>query len=160
MKITRELIGKLYQERLDLFKENFKTSDTPVALFQLNRASFEEDEPEIIFNKNNWNSGQDILRYFLLFTYNRCKNHIIYNNKLDIHIMFKDDTWNSVIIDRVNNDLYYTTWYKSRGRTDKITKNGEIITLDEYIEILNILSDIKEFEDYREYFYTMHPNLE
>lgn len=149
MKITKELLEKLYQIRYKKLNKN-PDNDLPNKLFHEVKDDYEENV-YIVFNKDNWNSGQDLLRYFLLFIYDyNLKNHIIYENKIDIHILFKDDTWTGVIIDRDNNDVYYISWYKSRGRTDKILKNGEPITLDEYLEILNILEEnIPIFEQFQ-----------
>lgn len=92
-----------------------------------------DDSDDWIFNPDNWNGG-DILRHGLLY--------ILYNEK---HInsyeikFFQHDNQTTIFI-FTSNEWYEINWYKSRGRTDIIKKNGETIYLDEYIDLCNALN--------------------
>lgn len=83
------------------------------------------------FNKENWN-GVDVLRRFLYFYgYEGCNESIktFYYLSDGQHYIFVHN----------DNDFYIISWYKSRGKTDYIGKNGHLVDLDEYIELVNIL---------------------
>jgi hypothetical protein len=55
---------------------------------------------------------------------------------LEIAHRWEDDQNYVFMRNTKNNALYYMTWYKSRGRTDLILRNGEKITLPEFRELL------------------------
>lgn len=62
--------------------------------------------------------------------------------------IYRHEEQTYIIINVIANDIemydnYVITWYKSRGRTESITKNGQLITMKEYIDLINILP--KEF---------------
>lgn len=90
------------------------------------------DPEEWVFNPDNWNGG-DILRHFL------------YNNvyeteeieRFEIKYYVIDDQTTVLILSPT--EWYEISWYKSRGRTDTIYKNGSFIFLDEYVELCNLL---------------------
>ena len=39
----------------------------------------------------------------------------------------------------IENDMYIISWYKSRGRIDSFTVNGQLGTEEDYLELLNTL---------------------
>lgn len=94
---------------------------------------FDDDSDEWFFNPENWNGG-DILRGGLL--------DILYEEKsidsYEIKYFWHDNQTTFLIFK--DNDWYEISWYKSRGRTDTIKKNGEPIYLDDYIELCNALN--------------------
>lgn len=125
------------------FEIDFPTSSKPKLLFLY---TDEMEDWNCEFNKNNWN-GYDLLRTFLLT--NLYDKDIKFDNIIDeVHITancrYDSDNWSGyILIEPINNDtydLYTISWYKHRGRTDTIQKNGELITLDDYILLLNLLN--------------------
>lgn len=83
------------------------------------------------FNKENWN-GVDILRRFLYrYGYEEQDNFIktYYYLSDGQHYLFV----------HCHDDFYIVSWYKSRGKTDYIGKNGHLVDLEEYIELVNTL---------------------
>lgn len=116
---------------LDYFKSQKKRmlesgffGSTPEPLFRYN-----EDFEEWLFNAANWN-GCDILRRYL---YNG------YSQKSGIEIkeyVISDQTYIFIF---TSDSFYEISWYKSRGKTDYIRKDGYPINLDEYLDICNKL---------------------
>lgn len=140
--IDKNFLDDLFNKQYARFKE-MKGSDLPIELFKFDEGmKINEDTTELsdyLFNEDNWNSGQDLLRYFFLNFYdNNVEIHKSW--RLTVDVLFKEDSWIGVIIDNHNNDIYLSKWYKSRGTTSIITKNAENINLEEYIEILNKLN--------------------
>lgn len=112
----------------------------------------------IMFNSENWNSGQDILRYIFYYlgaygSLKRCGRGISYNN-IDMHLTYINEEDENTGIITVKNgninileDVYSIGWYKNRGTTDFIRKNGRDISLKDYLMLVNILltdDDIRE----------------
>ena len=64
--LIRDYIIKLHNDQLEKFAKDYPTSSTPVSLFEY--SDMYEDH---VFNPSNWNSGQDIVRHFLLDLYDR-----------------------------------------------------------------------------------------
>ncbi|MDD2952511.1 MAG: hypothetical protein PHC95_05020 [Parabacteroides sp.] len=91
--------------------------------------------PDGSFNQDNWN-GSDLIRRYAL----HCWDGDIIDDR--VKVGFACDDWTVII--KINKDTYVIEWYKSRGRTDRITKNKKPITLSEYVELLNIL-EIENF---------------
>ena len=97
---------------------------------------FKEDRDEVSelweFNTDNWNGG-DILRHFLV-------DHFWEDLNLDGYEMryylINDQTTVFILGD---SEFYEISWYKSRGRTEKINKNGMSIDLEDYLELCNKL---------------------
>lgn len=104
------------------------------------------------FNPDNWNGGDDIIRQFTDYL----KNEGRYAREFDWEYMsgdfisnynwFNDQNYINITLhiydERINKwilESYLITYYKNRGKTEAIYKNGKLITLDEYIEILNII---------------------
>mgnify|MGYP003300883697 CR=1 FL=1 len=116
------------EKKIDMLNSgNFRSEPKPLFI----RLDFYVDE--WIFNPDNWNGG-DILRHGLLNILDEGKSIDGYEIKYFWHngqttfLIFKDNDW------------YEISWYKSRGRTDTIKKNGEPIYLDEYIDLCNELN--------------------
>ena len=105
----------------------------PIFLFNHpDEEKFNDDFDYWEFNNKNWNGG-DILRCFLYKSW----YEDVSIEGLEIKRYRVDDTWYVFLFTK---DSFYTIeWYKSRGRTDFIRKNGYDITLKEYIELCNIL---------------------
>lgn len=116
----------------------------------------------IFFNKENWNSGQDILRYIFYYLstrglVNRCGVSFSYNKYISIYLSYisEDDEKTGIITlknEDINSivDVYSIGWYKNRGTTDFIRKNGRDISLKDYLMIVNMLLEdkyIKEIYD-------------
>lgn len=93
----------------------------------------EEDPTEWIFNLDNWNGG-DILRHFFRDDYSKLSDELPYEIK---YYVYEGQTTIFIFTPK---DWYEISWYKSRGRTDIVKKNGERIYLDEYIELCNLLN--------------------
>ena len=97
---------------------------------------FKEDSDEFPefweFNTDNWNGG-DILRHFLV-------DHFWEDINLDgyevRYYLINDQTTVFILGD---SEFYEISWYKSRGRTEKINKNGMPIDLEDYLELCNKL---------------------
>lgn len=97
---------------------------------------FKEDSDEFPerwgFNTNNWNGG-DILRRFLI-------DHFWE----DLHLKGYNVTYylidnQTTIFMLGDSEFYEISWYKSRGRTEKINKNGMPIDLEDYLDLCNKL---------------------
>jgi hypothetical protein len=86
------------------------------------------------FDPNNWN-GCDVLRRFLSRDVIASAEVI---NGLLVMYRWIDDTTHFIIFDREGN-FYQVSWYKNRGRTEKIYMNDKPIEIDEYVELCNML---------------------
>ena len=137
---SKEKYLEYTKERINKFVIDYPTSDKPKLLFK-----YVEYEDDYIFNENNWNCC-DLLRGFLLTKLydNGVKLDLTINNiHLTADCCYDNDDWRGYILleSGVNYyDLYTITWYKHRGRTESIMKNGEPITLTDYVMLLNLLS--------------------
>ena len=128
--INKQLLESLYQENLkdDCF------GDEPKRMFENG-----------VFNPNNWNGGDDLIRNFFEDLYEeRIDNTYIIeeddgwtSKSVICHVDYLDDQNHAII--NVNGDLYYFEWYKNRGCTEIAKLNSKDMTEDEYIELLNIL---------------------
>lgn len=120
------------------------------------------------FNPDNWNSTQDIIRYGLAeiispnlaihiddgclspndpvrkYARSLGVTEIDVDIHIDGYIKYYEDEWyvsfNIICPEIQLYDNYVTKWYKDRGCTEMITKNGRAITLPEYVDFLTILS--------------------
>jgi len=116
------------------------------------------------FNRDNWNSFQADIRSRLERSDIICCGNELHiehevpderNNdytlltNLDCFITWSRDQWHiiiSIICDETElYDSYVISWYKSRGRTEMITKNGVAININEYVDVLNKLEDMGFF---------------
>ena len=94
---------------------------------------------------------EDILRYLLVFLHDmlrysntyKCTVYDEYIHKFELCLLYEEDEWTGHIIDRDINDelhcIYTIYWYKNRGNTEGILKNGRMIDLDDYLQIVNLL---------------------
>lgn len=110
-----------------------------------------------VFTGENWNGGDGIFRQFFYDYYKKeayevdCTlNGLEYSVSLIIsHTYFEDQNYVTIVIDGNMyrddnyedsiNDVAYFSWYKSRGRTELAKYNGEPITEEQYLLILNLL---------------------
>ncbi len=112
------------------------------------------------FNGDNWNSGMDEIRKRLdtiVIAGNDISLSAFRDEDLDncheinvfASMKFCSDQWyiiiNIVSVDIDVYDSYVITWYKSRGCTEMITKNGRPITIEEYVDMLNLLDELGLF---------------
>jgi len=115
-----------------------------------------------LFDYNNWNGGDGIIRQFFYQDSDAFMNTIVDN----INFTYKDIYyWGDIIITHtINEDQSYATiafrgditindvdqlerfehvafftWYKSRGTTESARYNGHIMAEDEYLFVLNAL---------------------
>lgn len=83
------------------------------------------------FNDNNWNGCDVIRRYLVEHWY---EPPII--SKYAIYNYYVDDDWYVIIAGEYH--FYIINWYKDRGHTSSIIKDGQPITFGEYIELYNM----------------------
>ena len=141
--ITKEIL-------MDRFYHVDKThlGSEPETLF----SDMDDDEENYCpFNRHNWNSNQDILRYLLAFLHDmlrysntyKCTVYDEYIHKFELCLLYEEYEWTGHIIDRDINDelhcIYTIYWYKNRGNTEGILKNGRMIDLDDYLQIVHLL---------------------
>lgn len=115
------------------------------------------------FNTDNWNSSQDDVRAILykmdvMFAGNEFHevlrkddddDNFISCTYLHVYIDMTDDQWHIFIHilddEAFRYDTFVVSWYKSRGNTEMISKNGKPITFQEYVDMLNELCDFGYF---------------
>ena len=92
----------------------------------------------MIFNPENWCGGDILRRYFYL-------------NWDELNVKDWDIKWfivdgQSYVFLFHEDHFYELSWYKSRGRTDYVKKDGNPIEIEDYIELCNaLIPDITEF---------------
>lgn len=119
------------------------------------------------FNPKNWNSNQADIRTKLFNfvmvsgcsisttndqfrTTEEMEEEYIPTVNLYAFYQYDNDQWYIMIniiseeVDRYDN--YVVSWYKDRGCTQMITKNGSPINMEEYVELLNELESLGYFE--------------
>lgn len=126
----------------------------PISMFNFNTNKF---------NERNWNGGDGVIRQFTSL-FNFPENS--YYNEFDLEdncgelvansSYFNDQQYYQITLRHTENDgdwkftQYLITFYKNRGATELILKNGQTINFDEYVELLNIIEasghkfDVKE----------------
>ena len=103
-----------------------------------------------IFNPNNWNGGDDVIREFTKYVERKSGFFCEFESKKYLYQIFcvyqfiDDEKYFTITVikdngSRENVDSYVINYYKDRGTTNWIFKNGKIINEDEYIELLNLL---------------------
>lgn len=142
--VTDETFIKLFES-----VDTTHFSDEQIALFDVEEIKKHDDESYIPFHDKNWNSGQDLLRYFLnrLYMVPSVDEHFA---NLHMKCICKenegDHMW--LIIDEFNdNTIYMITWYKNRGRTDSITIDGFPIDFYDYKDLINKLATEPAFRE-------------
>lgn len=136
---THDDLNKLLLIRIEEFKDNLSE---PKHLFNMDGS----------FNLDNWNSGQDVLRYLLCkydcdcytsetFTYesNGENNENDYTEMIIQSSIQNDDHYFTIFFtmngEIIPGQIYNINWYKSRGRTAGIFQNGQLITEDHYLAL-------------------------
>lgn len=101
------------------------------------------------FNRQNYLGGDDIIRDF----FNDIEDKKIYNTmsveeddhtlRVAANVNFIDDTrYATIVIDGKELKTYLFSWYKNRGCTEVALLNGQELTEDQYIELLNDLTKV------------------
>ena len=91
-----------------------------------------------LFSEENWNDWRISLfrGFFCGWFHNGISNEIIFIGDLEVCHQWDSDQNYVFIHNAQTNDLYYATWYKSRGRTDLILHNGHPISLSTFKKLL------------------------
>jgi len=135
-KNIEKLIAQIQRDVSKQFKEAF---DSPLKQEWAGSAPIAGFDERGVFSEENWNDARiNLFRAFFsgLF-HDGISDQVVYIGDVEIGHMWQDDQ-NFVFIRNVkSNDVYYVTWYKSRGRTDLILHNGKKITLENYKKLLN-----------------------
>jgi hypothetical protein len=103
-----------------------------------------------VFSEANWNDARVNLlrRFFAGFFHDGISNEVVFVGDLEVGHIWQDDQNYVFIRNAATNDVYYATWYKSRGRTELILHNGQKITLENFkrlmLELLNPVHEIVE----------------
>ena len=128
--ITKDILDKLHEKRL--LEKNYGSK--PKRMFVNG-----------VFNTNNWNGGDDIIRDF----FEDIDNGTEYNVKVicdeessDVAVIthldrIVDQSYSTILVDE---DIYFFTWYKDRGCTEVAKYNSEVMTeaLNSTYKIYNI----------------------
>lgn len=160
-RFTAKVLEKYFNERMkDYDKLDSHFGSIPKPLFINGK-----------FNPDNWNSGQDIRP--IMCNYGVCnhmcntyeasyvttdpallvdtESHVmwsglkIYNDQQYIIINVLKNTMLKYGAEQISCDTYLISWYKNRGKCDILYKNNKPMTMDEYIEMLNILDAVHFF---------------
>lgn len=103
---------------------------TPTPLFV--KDSYEYGPDAWGFNPDNWNGGDILRRWFVdvwkpdILLADYIIRYYRVDNQTTIYILGK-------------NEWFEISWYKNRGRTESIKRNGQYIDLDDYIRLCNYL---------------------
>jgi hypothetical protein len=100
-----------------------------------------------IFNSENWNGGDDLIREYLYYIENTEYSRSYIDLEVDDECItmivnfnyVEDQSYATIIVDGLDYDIYFFTWYKHRGRTEKAILNGKLITEKQYISLLNLI---------------------
>lgn len=104
------------------------------------------------FNERNWCGGDDVIRQFTSWDN---FNENCYYKEFDLDYnsgdfiatsaYFNDQQYYNITLRHYEDgrewkfNQYLITFYKSRGSTEWISKNGQTINFNEYVELLNII---------------------
>lgn len=115
------------------------------------------------FNPSNWNSGEGVIRQFgyaiqeaIFKTHNQYyelhkKSYIqqgwlicAYSWISDYNYLQITNNYNKYTYDENDEgvskcDQYLIMWYKNRGCTELIMKNGKPVTIKQYVKLLNVI---------------------
>ena len=144
---TKEKLEHLRQKRQEEFRNTSYYASQPQPLFIDER-----------FNPDNWNGGDDVIRGILRDLY---WNHYVTElddvNRKDTDFVvyissFSHDDYTLYTIITKEVDLYgyvdvhsyVVWWYKNRGNTEGLVKDGRYMTEDEYVHLLNILTRVMQ----------------
>jgi hypothetical protein len=142
--IAKEDLIKRHGELIEYYNTR-ETSygSQPISTFDFNTNKF---------NERNWSGGDNVIRQFVnsyVFSDNTYFEEFeMVNNFGDVaasSCYFNDQQYYHITLRQVENNgewkfnQYLITFYKSRGATEWISKNGQTINFDEYVELLNII---------------------
>lgn len=151
--ITKDYLNELVIKRLNEAKQpDSHYGSLPQSLFNKNGE----------FNVHNWNGGDSIIRQFTHYlewsngkTY--CKDFDLALDRREFsgeiissYAYFDDDNYVQITVrwyewldsetcGNTTVDQYLIQYYKSRGCTDLVMKNGKLIKVDEYVRLLQII---------------------
>lgn len=98
-----------------------------------------------VFNKKNWNGGDDLIRTFLADVEFGSNNNIRSFESEDCYFpiitnvnRFEDTAYATIL---VFDDIYYFSWYKNRGTTEIAKKNNKVLEEVDYINLLNLIQE-------------------
>lgn len=156
--ITKKMLEDRYTTYKKYFKEKNLSDSDPEPLFTLDEDGW--------FNESNWMSNQDLLRmycnklldktgYYNFYITDRiCSNTT--SDVFNVNVYFVLDEEQKTFILFVTNEMkasinefdavYSITWYKERGCTEAIRKNGCLINRDDYLTLLNIIRHSDYFQ--------------
>jgi hypothetical protein len=94
-----------------------------------------------VFSEDNWNDARiNLFRsFFSGFFHGGISNQTVHLGSLSVTHRWDDDRNFVYMVDSNTGAVYYATWYKSRGRTDVILRNGQKITLENYRQLLQLM---------------------
>lgn len=168
-RFTPHFIQEIYENHSKMWDEMYPTNllSKPIPMFYIKEETQSHKSGD--FNLGNWNSGQNLVEIFTRdFVYDRTRSgylieefqcqgsatdddglvshYSLARGVVIAHTDFYDDMWYSSIIVEFNpsekHDVYLIRHYKSRGCTKSIEKNGHLININEYCELLNILDSL------------------
>lgn len=136
--ITKEILERLRKLQL----KNQSLGDKPKPMFKKG-----------IFNFSNWNGGDDLIRDYFVDIEDSDewqRWYEIKNGYLTVMFYYAyDQAFGIIIHDKIDSywekgvekqyDVYFFTWYKHRGETDLATLNGQLMTEEQYIKLLNLI---------------------
>lgn len=152
--ITKESLIKRHKERVKEYKkDNTKFGSLPESLFNFKTGNF---------NYDNWNGGDSVIRQLtgrvidnhfceITYDYQYTKDFVyddMYGEIIMVGTYSNDHSYIQILINYNDEDefeidqnilQYAITYYKNRGKTDQILKNGIIINFEEYLKLLNII---------------------
>lgn len=156
--ITKQDLINRHEKRLsEAKKPNSSFGSLPKSLFYSNTT----------FTEDNWNGGEAIIRQYTDYLSLSKDNH---TKSCEFELRMGDDEgiggefiatyswlndtnyaqitvrsygWYEGDMSEWKFDHYLISYYKSRGKTDVIMKNGKSITFDEYVRLLNIIESTR-----------------
>lgn len=136
---------KFVKEEMDNAFKNPTEIPEGVKSDPINIAFDENDD----FTDDNWNDRRiSLFRHFFSgWFHDGISFEIVFIGDLEISHQWDEDQNYVFIRNTRTNDLYYATWYKSRGRTDLILHNGKKISLSSFKNLLlEMLESIKSLD--------------
>lgn len=104
-----------------------------------------------VFNPDNWNGGDDIIRDFFYdveYSGDWARGYELDDYDVIINFnYFNDQAYGTVIVRGItfegeSFDVYLLSWYKHRGKTEVAQLNGQPLEESKYLELLNLIEKI------------------